>query len=463
MGIYALLLGTLGAAASSGCSIDEPLDAIRRKALEVPRDLGPPQRIFAKRFVAPIRGAPGPEGARLGYLRAGAVLSSTTTEPLGYEGCEGGWYELDTGGYVCSERDVVVFSGERLPELRARQPDRDAAMPYDYVTVRRKAPLYKRIPKLEEVYEPPPEPETDGGVDAEESAAPDIDNPLVIRILRPGFYVSLDRSFERDGTIYWRTQQNGFIADDLLRRKAWSEFQGQELGSPDWTLPVAVTRGEETIAYRLNQRGKIRASRDRLPRRTWLPVRARRRVDGESYVVVGQGGLIREADALLILPVAPPEGVPEGDRWIDIDLTHQVLVAYDWKQPRYVTLVSSGRARTPSPELDYLTPKGLHRVRGKHLTSTMDNDEPGAPPYSLEDVPYVMYFRGAYAFHSAFWHDRFGRPRSHGCINLAPKDAKWLYNWAGPDLPDTWHGGSATEANPGTWVWIHGETPGQRR
>ena len=93
----------------------------------------------------------------------------------------------------------------------------------------------------------------------------------------------------------------------------------------------------------------------------------------------------------------------------------------------------------------------------------MDNDEPGEPPYSLEDVPYVMYFKGAYAFHSAFWHDRFGRPRSHGCINLAPKDAKWLYNWAGPDLPESWHGGAATEENPGTWVWVHGDTPGQRK
>jgi len=138
---------------------------------------------------------------------------------------------------------------------------------------------------------------------------------------------------------------------------------------------------------------------------------------------------------------APPAEVGEGDRWIDVDLTQQVLVAYEWKQARYVSLVSTGRSRTPSPELSYLTPKGLHRIRGKHL----------------------MYFRGAYAFHSAFWHDRFGRPRSHGCINLAPRDAKWLYNWAGPDLPETWHGGSATEDNPGTWVYVRGETPGRGR
>jgi lipoprotein-anchoring transpeptidase ErfK/SrfK len=169
--------------------------------------------------------------------------------------------------------------------------------------------------------------------------------------------------------------------------------------------------------------------------------------------------LVRETEVMVIEPTAPPEGVGEGDRWIDVDLGRQAVVAYDWKQPRYVTLVSTGRTKTPSPEQSYLTPKGLHRIRGKHLTSTMDNDEPGEPPYSLEDVPYVMYFRGAYAFHSAFWHDRFGRPRSHGCINMAPYDAKWLFNWAGPDLPDTWHGGMATEDNPGTWVHVHGETP----
>ncbi|UCH29238.1 MAG: hypothetical protein JSV06_13365, partial [Myxococcales bacterium] len=146
-GALVVLLGTLGAAALAGCSLDEPLEAIKRQALELPIDLGPPQRVFAKRFVVPIRDAPSIEGARIGYLRAGAVLHSTTTEPLGLEGCEGGWYELDTGGYVCNGRDIIVFTGERLPELRARQPDLDAVMPYEYVTVRRKTPLYKRIPK----------------------------------------------------------------------------------------------------------------------------------------------------------------------------------------------------------------------------------------------------------------------------------------------------------------------------
>jgi hypothetical protein len=468
-----VLFGTIAVLSSmgpfavfAGCSLDEALTSIDTERPAEPRDLGPPQRVFAKRFVTPIRDVPTLEGARLGYLRAGALLHSTTTEPVGYEGCEGGWYELDTGGYACHGRDIIVFSGERLPEQRARQPDLEAVMPYDYVTVRRKTPLYKRLPRADEIYEIPPE-LPDAGVAPPTSEQPDlsqeVDNPLVLRILRPGFYVSLDRSFERDGETYWRTQQNGFVPANRLRRKEWSEFEGQVLDGRSWDLPVAVTRREQTAIHRLNDRGKLRVTRDRLERRSWLAVRSRQRIGESVYLAVGDGRLVRETDVLLIQPTTPPAEVVEGERWIDIDLGDQVLVAYEWKQPRYVTLISTGRTKVPSPELNYRTPKGLYRIRGKHLTSTMDNDEPGEPPYSLEDVPYVMYFRGAYAFHSAFWHDRFGRPRSHGCINLAPRDAKWLYNWAGPDLPESWHGGSATEANPGTWVYVHGETPGPRQ
>ena len=449
----------------AGCSIDEALTSLELERPAAPPDLGPPKRVFAKRFVSPIRGAPSSEGERLGYLRAGALLHSTTSEPLGYEGCEGGWFELGAGGFACHGRDIVVFSGERLPELRARQADREAVMPYEYGTVRRKTPVYRRLPNVDEIYIVPPG-HVDAGVDPPtpdlRGPPPDIENPLVLRILQPGFYVSLDRTFEKDGETYWRTQQNGFVPAERVRSKQWSDFDGQALDGRSWDLPVAVTRAEETAVYRLNGRDKLRTTRERLPRRTWLAVRSRQRIGETAYLVVGDGRLVRETDAWVIQPSAPPAGVGEGERWIDVDLTHQVLVAYEWKQPRYVSLVSTGRTKAPSPELDYRTPKGLHRIRAKHLTSTMDNDEPGEPPYSLEDVPYVMYFRGAYAFHSAFWHDRFGRPRSHGCINLSPRDARWLYNWAGPDLPETWHGGAATEGNPGTWVYVHGETPGPR-
>ena len=65
-----------------------------------------------------------------------------------------------------------------------------------------------------------------------------------------------------------------------------------------------------------------------------------------------------------------------------------------------------------------------------------------------------MYFHGSYALHAAFWHDRFGRVRSHGCINLAPADARWLFGWTTPELPAGLHGVRALGANPGTYVFI---------
>jgi len=53
-------------------------------------------------------------------------------------------------------------------------------------------------------------------------------------------------------------------------------------------------------------------------------------------------------------------------------------------------------------------------------------------------VPYVMYFQAGYGLHGAFWHDSFGEVRSHGCVNLAPRDAQWLFYWASPRLPNGW-------------------------
>jgi hypothetical protein len=74
--------------------------------------------------------------------------------------------------------------------------------------------------------------------------------------------------------------------------------------------------------------------------------------------------------------------------------------------------------------------------------------------YSIEDVPWTMYFQGSYALHAAFWHDRFGNTRSHGCVNLSPIDARWLFEWATPTLPSGFHATMSTKDNPGTYVLV---------
>ena len=85
----------------------------------------------------------------------------------------------------------------------------------------------------------------------------------------------------------------------------------------------------------------------------------------------------------------------------------------------------------------------------------MDDDSASDGPYSIQDVPWIMYFHSGIALHGAFWHSSFGHERSHGCVNLEPYDAKNLFGWVGPRLPDGWHGIHATDANPGTRVIVH--------
>ena len=117
----------------------------------------------------------------------------------------------------------------------------------------------------------------------------------------------------------------------------------------------------------------------------------------------------------------PAEIVP-GERWIDVDLTTQTLVAYEGDTPVLHSLVSSGMWQFP-------TITGQFRTWIKYDTQDMTGYHLGYN-YSLDNVPHVMYFFEDYAIHGAYWHNNFGTPMSHGCVNVNLADAEWLYNWA---------------------------------
>ena len=132
----------------------------------------------------------------------------------------------------------------------------------------------------------------------------------------------------------------------------------------------------------------------------------------------------------------PPDeagGPASTERWIDVDLGAQDLVAYEGAQPVFATLVSTGRGENA-------TPAGVHRVWVKLRVSDMENladenDESSRDRFSIEDVPFVQYFDHGVALHGAFWHRDFGRPHSHGCVNLSPRDAAWLFGFTGAPSP----------------------------
>ncbi|CAG0933467.1 hypothetical protein TFLX_03061 [Thermoflexales bacterium] len=125
----------------------------------------------------------------------------------------------------------------------------------------------------------------------------------------------------------------------------------------------------------------------------------------------------------LNLPTDEPVAVSnptetDGDRWIDVDLSDQRLVAYEGDTPVYWVTVSTGLPGTP-------TVMGQYYIYVKHPAQTMSG-----PGYYLPDVPYVMYFYLGYGIHGTYWHNNFGQPMSHGCVNTPTPDAQWLYAWA---------------------------------
>lgn len=124
-------------------------------------------------------------------------------------------------------------------------------------------------------------------------------------------------------------------------------------------------------------------------------------------------------------PETPQKMPPQAGKWIEVNLAAQRLTAYEGDWPVMSTLISSGLPRTP-------TPKGTFEIFSKLRYDDMRGGSVAAGDYYyLPKVPYVMYFAaGGYALHGTYWHNNFGRPMSHGCVNLTTRDAEWLFNWA---------------------------------
>jgi len=147
-----------------------------------------------------------------------------------------------------------------------------------------------------------------------------------------------------------------------------------------------------------------------------------------GYLRIGEGRFVREAAVRRPLVVAAPEGLGPGERWLDVDLVSQTLIAWEGARPVFATLISTGIGR---PGSRLATPVGLHRIRAKLRSTNMDNLEHTnvAGYYFVEDVPWVQWFSRGAALHGEFWHRRLGHVHSHGCVNLSPSDAALLFGF----------------------------------
>jgi L,D-transpeptidase catalytic domain len=295
--------------------------------------------------------------------------------------------------------------------------------------------------------------------------------PIARRMVK-GFYLSLDHQYDVAGTTWWKTVGNmSAPSNRIMVQKLITDFHGVWLGKDDATFAtkdVPARRIDKLpIAFVLHEtrRWNVDAAKKTVSVVPNTSVMNRfdavgltgekARINGIEYWETDEGWWLRSLEATKTEPGPTPTPLGEHEKWVDVNLKRQTLVAFEGTEPVFVTLFSSGRN-------EHETTPGSFRIREKHITATMDGDADKATdgPYSIEDVPYIQYFNGSYALHGAFWHASFGNVKSHGCVNLAPWDARSLFGWTEPALPVGWHAAFATKDHPGTRVIVHERGPG---
>ena len=185
-----------------------------------------------------------------------------------------------------------------------------------------------------------------------------------------------------------------------------------------------------------------------LPERALVFVHELREVDGEKWCDIGCGWWLPYRRLGLVIRQPRPPGVGEREQWIDVSLNEQTLAAYEGDRLVFATLISGGESNFPTVE-------GLFQIYFKAAKRKMSGGEDVGAYYYLEDVPWQMYFHEGFALHASYWHDFLGLPNSHGCVNLSPKDAKWIFEWSIPRFKAGQSQAGTTRKNPGSWVWIH--------
>lgn len=471
-------------------------------AVPVPAEDGP--RIAPLALSVPVLSRPEPGATPIGYLRLGSSVARSP-EPVSTAECPGGWYALRPIGFVCAGEQATIDLQAPLVRAIAVEPDRKKPMPYAYAFVRAVAPNYLRVPSAAEQSEkemsldrhlrnwrkfrhewdaldvgandvpldeqgrangPIPDharplgpSERFGGDGSDEVPFWLADGkrtiPNVSSFKAPPYAIMADRIKRHAGVALIGSfvvgEESGerrfaistdarLIPADKLKADSGSPFHGEDIR--EIGLPVAFARKAGATYWRLDNRGVERG--EPVGFRGFVPLSGKQRqVGGHKMVEARDGRWLRSDDLkTAVRPSKLPWFASGTRRWIYVSLISQTLVLYEGNRPIYVTLVSTGRDGMADPATTLSTPQGTFHIFQKHVTTTMDS-EAADDEFELRDVPWVMYFKGGYALHGAYWHDDFGRPRSHGCINLAPIDARLVFEWASPDVPAHWHGSYA--------------------
>jgi lipoprotein-anchoring transpeptidase ErfK/SrfK len=420
----------------------------------------------------------GPRRTRYGYLRLGAVVD-VRGPPIVNDGCDGGWYRVNPRGFVCMGLGATLDLSHPASTASTRRPTRGQGLPYAYALSNETSPLlYFRLPSLREMRDSEQDDVVGRGAAMRERLrASGLDAlfplgpppaflaggaklPKPLGVKQPLRYVyhagsadpdsgfALAHTFEWEGRPFGLTTELDIIALDRTKPVKPSEFRGVALGDGD-DLPVgfSMPRGAE----RWERDGNRSVPKGTLGWREVVLLSGNERPG--ALLEAKDGTLVSKPTTRVVPKRTSFPSFATGDRkWIDVSVKDQTLVAYVGRRPVYVTLVSTGRSGMADPEETDATVRGTFMIYQKEVSSTMDGAEDKSDSFNLHDVPFVQYFHKGYALHGTYWHDEFGKARSHGCVNLAPVDAAWLFEWTDPSVPTDWHG--VLNKERGTVVYV---------
>jgi hypothetical protein len=286
------------------------------------------------------------------------------------------------------------------------------------------------------------------------------------RTIEPGFmFVSLYRKDPVTFTngLWYEINKNEYVRAEVLTPYVASAFRGAEIltqperpfgwiirDTPVFSTPVDEATPVDILGWPVARKLAGPDHPSFIPRYTQVTIYERSHAGDWGWYRIGEDQWVHLYDVGKVEVTSRPAEIPAGERWIMVNLFDQTMAVYDaHDQMVYATLISSGRQVE-----GWRTPPGIFRIHTKQQVGKMYGGGI-SDRYFLEDVTATMYFHQGYAFHAAYWHDDFGRYKSHGCVNMTPADAEWLYNWSTPVASPQVNQTKATEDNPGTWVWIY--------
>ena len=377
-----------------------------------------------------LRRAPTAKAWRRGEAMKGALLPILAVSK-GF-GCKDNWYQVYVDAWVCGSAVRVSMepaTGERFPIIKDGE-----LTPWAYGFVRE--------PSIEYRFR--------GG---------DI---LEVREVQKGFGFGVQGIVRISEQRFFKTAEGTLIPKGVAGISGnISSFGGIALrnGKP-WPVGFVISQN----AWTYSGPGRKKTARiSMIERYSVVEALEEKKKKKSRFYRINDDVWIPASDVRVSREARIPKSVKEEEKWIDVDTRLQLLTAYEGNHPVYVTLVSTGRIGASA------TVKGEFRIWAKVAAIAMDNTDEELEPeevldagivlephhlYSLHDVPWVQFFHESYALHAVYWHNGFGHRRSHGCVNLSPKDARWLYNWTKPELPDGWWAIHATDNDKGTLVRI---------